>query len=301
MSAEIADGSEAVGLRDNVPEPLGRSGWLRVLVAYRPAIVGIAIIVLITIFCFVGPLLYHSDQVHTSPANALTGPGHAHPLGTDALGYDVLGRLMKGGQSTMIIGVAAALLSGLVGAIWGALAGYRGGVVDTVMMRVVDTVSAVPPILVIVFVAAVATPNILLLVAVITATHWVNTARLVRGEALSLRSREYVLAAKAVGASDARIVGNHILRNTASSATVQVTFEIANSILTLSTLSFLGLGIPPPEANWGGMLSDGLDSIYMGAWWLIYPAGLLLVFLVVAFNFVGEGLRDSLEVRLQVG
>jgi peptide/nickel transport system permease protein len=187
-----------------------------------------------------------------------------------------------------------------MGTAWGGIAGYVGGWLDSVMMRVVDSLLSIPPLLLVLILASTFTPTIPVLVVVIAFISWMGTARLVRGESLSLRVREYVQAAKAMGSSDGRIVFRHIVPNVIGPVVVQTTFSAANAILLLAALSFLGLGPPPPAANWGGMLTNGLNSIYDGYWWLIYPAGVAIVLTVMAFNFIGDALRDAMEVRLQV-
>jgi peptide/nickel transport system permease protein len=271
----------------------------RTFLEHRLAVVGLGIIVVMLLFCFVGPAFYHTDQVHTNLKEVLERPGSAHPFGTDDVGRDVLGRLMLGGQSSLEVGVAAALLAVCFGALWGATSGFAGGFVDAFMMRVVDTLLAIPPLLLMLLVASVFTPTIPVLILALSFVSWVVTARLVRGEALALRSREYVEAAAGAGASRRRLVLRHIIPNVAGTIVVQATFEVANAILLLAALSFLGLGPPSPATNWGSMLSDGLTYAYSGYWWLLYPAGIAIVLTVVAFNFLGDALRDALEVRLQ--
>jgi peptide/nickel transport system permease protein len=270
-----------------------------VFVKNRLAVAGLAIVVAMFGFSFIGPLVYHTDQVHTRLAALGLPPGGAHPLGTDDVGYDVLGRLMLSGQSSLVVALAAALLATVVGTLWGAIAGYVGGVVDAVMMRVVDSVLAIPPLILILLLASVFTPSTPLMILVVATVAWLAPARLVRGEAISLRTREYVQMSKAMGASSAWIVLRHITPNAIGTIVVQATFEVANAILLLAALSYLGLGPPPPATNWGSMLSNGLNYIYEGKWWLIYPAGIAIVVTVVAFNFIGDALRAALEVRLQ--
>jgi peptide/nickel transport system permease protein len=264
----------------------------------RLAIVGLGTIVLITLFSFLGPHLYVTNQVSTNIAGLTQPPSAAHPLGTDTVGYDVLGRLMLGGQSTLEVGLAAAVLSSLIGAVWGAIAGYAGGWVDSLMMRVVDSFLAIPPLLLMMILASAYTPTIPVLIIVIALVSWLITGRLARGDALSLRVREYIQAARMFGAGRSRIIIRHIFPNIIGTIIVQTTLSTANAILLLASLSYLGLGPPPPATNWGEMLSNGLNYIYDGYWWLVYPAGVLIVLTVVAFNFVGDALRDAFEVRL---
>jgi peptide/nickel transport system permease protein len=280
----------------------GGSAWrmiLAVFVRNRLAVAGVGIVAVIVLFSFLGPVFYHTDQVHTRLALINLPPSSAHPLGTDNVGYDVLGRLMLSGQSSIVVGISAALLATIVGTLWGAVAGYVGGAVDAVMMRVVDSVLAIPPLILILLLASVFTVSTPVLIFVVAIVAWLAPARLVRGEAISLRTREYVQLARAMGGRHLRIVLRHIAPNAIGTIVVQATFEVANAILLLAALSYLGLGPAPPATNWGSMLSDGLNYIYEGKWWLIYPAGIAIVLTVVAFNFIGDALRAALEVRLQ--
>ncbi len=280
----------------------GGSAWRLIASAFwrsKLGIAGVAIVVAMVAFSFLGPLVYHTDQVHTHLDAISLPPGAGHPLGTDDVGYDVLGRLMVSGQSSLLVGVAAALLATVVGTLWGAIAGYVGGAVDAVMMRVVDSVLAIPPLILILLLASVFSPSTPLLIVIVATVAWLAPARLVRGEAISLRTREYVQMSKAVGARSGWIVLRHITPNAIGTIVVQATFEVANAILLLAALSYLGLGPPPPATNWGSMLSNGLNYMYEGKWWLIYPAGVAIVLTVVAFNFIGDALRAALEVRLQ--
>ena len=276
-----------------------RLGSARTFLEHRLAVVGLGIIVLIVLFCFVGPYLYPTDQVNTFPSQVLQPPGGKFPLGTDALGHNVLGRLMVAGQSSLEVGISAAILAVCVGALWGAIAGFVGGGLEAFMMRIVDTLLAIPALLLLLLLASVFTPSIPVLILALSLVSWVFTARLVHGQALALRSREYIQAAAGAGARSWRLVIRHIIPNVTGTIVVQGTFEVANAILLLAALSFLGLGPPSPATNWGSMLSDGLNYAYSGYWWLIYPAGLAIVLTVLSFNFLGDALRDALEVRLQ--
>ena len=262
------------------------------------AIVGLGLVFFAVLFCFIGPHLYHTNQV-TTTYNINNAPSNQHLLGTDQNGYDVLGRLMVGGQSSLEIGFAVAIIATFFGVIWGAVAGFVGGVVDTVMMRVVDTLLSIPTLLLLIYLASVFKPTLKLLIIVISAVSWLSPARLVRGEALSLRVRDYVKAVRVMGGGSRRIVIRHIIPNAIGTIVVNATFQIADAILVMAVLSYLGLGLPPPAANWGGMLSDGVNYVYDGYWWLIYPAGFAIILTVVAFNLIGDAIRDSLEVRLQ--
>jgi peptide/nickel transport system permease protein len=282
-------------------EPV-RSLWrqgLGVFAENRLALVGVGMFVLLAGLCFLGPLFYHTDQVHTDLTKVHLGPGAGHPLGTDGVGYDQLGRLMLGGQTSIIVGLAAGILATAVGTIWGAIAGFAGGWVDSAMMRVVDAMMSIPALFLFMLLAAIVTPSVSMLIIIIGAFAWLGPARLVRGEALTLRSREYVQAMRAMGGTGGRAVRRHIVPNAIGTVIVNATFQVADAILYVAYLSFLGLGVPPPAANWGGMLSDGLADTYSGHWWLLYPPGIAIILIVLAFNFIGDGLRDAFEVRLR--
>ncbi len=263
----------------------------------RLATIGLVVLVLIAIFCFVGPLFWHTDQVHTNLMGALQPPGRGHPLGTDDLGRDVLGRLMVGGRISLIVGVTAAVVATTVGALYGSLAGYAGGAVDAGMMRVVDAVISIPTLFIVLFIASLAPPTVTTLIVAITVTSWLVPARVIRGEALTLRRLDFVRLVKTMGGGSTRAVTRHVLPNTVSTMAVNATFQVADAILMIATLSFLGLGPRPPAANWGGMLSGGLNYEYSGYWWMIYPAGIAIIITVMSINLVGDGLRDALSPK----
>jgi peptide/nickel transport system permease protein len=286
-----------------VDEQAPHEGALRlaidVFAESKLALASAATIVLIVLFCFAGPLVYRTDQVHTDISQATLSPSSAHPLGTDDVGYDVLGRLMVGGQTSLEVALGAAAVAVVLGVLWGAIAGYLGGLADSVMMRIVDAILSIPALFLLLFLASVATPSVGTLILVVGLIAWLIPARLVRAETLSLRKREYVEAVKVMGGGPVRIVLRHIVPNTIGTVVVNATFQIADAILLVAALSFLGLGIPPPAANWGGMLSNGLNYTYSGYWWLVYPPGIAIVLTVVCFNFIGDALRDAFEVRLR--
>jgi peptide/nickel transport system permease protein len=285
-----------------LPAGKPRSAFRRsmdVFLENKLAVTGVAIIVAMLAFCFIGPLLYHTDQLHVNFAVENLPPGKGHPLGTDSEGHDILGRLMFAGQVSLEVGVAAAALATIVGVMWGAVAGYFGGILDSVMMRIVDALLAIPTLFLALVVVAIVTPTKPILILVIALTSWLTTSRLVRGEALSLRVREYVQAMKVMGGSGRRAVMRHIAPNAIGTIMVNATFQVADAIALVVALSYLGLGVPPPETDWGGMLSDGVQYVYDGYWWQIFPAGLAIIIVITAAIFIGEGLRDAVETRLQ--
>jgi peptide/nickel transport system permease protein len=262
-------------------------------------IVGVALLATIVAFSFIGPLFYTVDpngiDAYTAP---LAHPSSAHLVGTDYVGRDLLARLMAGGQSSLEVGIAAAFLAIALGAVYGAVSGLVGGAFDGVMMRLVDVALAIPVLLLLLLLAASVSVDIGVMILIIGLTSWLVPARLIRAETLTLRTREYVQAVQIMGGSRTRVIGRHILPNSLGTIVVNVTFQIADAILILSYLSFLGLGIPPPAATWGGILSDGLTNIAENAWWSVYPAGACIVLTVLAFNFMGHALQQTFEHRL---
>jgi len=275
----------------------------RVFVENKLAVVGLAVIILMILFCWLGPVLYGTNQTNAQQALVYSNPNLApsgrHLLGTDDAGFDVLGRLMFGGKNSLLVGLAAAALGTAVGALYGAISGFFGGWIDALMMRLVDTLLSIPPLFLLIVGAVIFHPSLMVLILVIAFLSWLIPARLIRGEALTLRVREYVQSVRVMGGTRKRIVVRHILPNAIGTIIVNATFQVADAILLLAALGFLGLGVQPPQTDWGSMLSNGVNFAVAGYWWEIYPAGIAIVLVVVAFNFIGDALRDSLEVRLQ--
>jgi peptide/nickel transport system permease protein len=272
---------------------------VRTFTKNKLAVIGVAIVCFMVLFSFVGPLLYHTDQVDTNIIESNLAPTGGHLLGTDNNGYDILGRLMVGGQSSIEIGLSVAALATFMGVVYGAVAGYFGKIVDTVMMRIVDILLAIPVVFLFIFISVIITPTTWLLIAVLAGLSWLAPARLVRGETLSLRTRDYVHAVKVMGGKSRRVVFRHIIPNAVGTIIVNATFQVADAILVLAVLQYLGFALPPPTATWGAMLSQGSSFLSDGYWWQVYPALVAIVLIVVAFNFIGDALRDSFEVRLQ--
>ncbi len=275
----------------------------RVFLENKLAVVGLLIIIGMVLFCFVGPFFYHTNQTNQqaallSPENA--PPGAGHPLGTDGTGFDILGRLMYGGQTSLIIGLVSAVVATVVGVLYGATSGFFGGWVDATLMRIVDVGLSIPILFLLIALETVFQKNsAFFLIVIIAAVSWLIPSRLLRGETLTLRVREYVQAVTVMGGNRGRIVGRHIIPNAVGTIVVFATFQVADSILLLAALGFLGFGVAPPATDWGSMLATGAESAGNGWWWQIYPAGICIVLVVVAVNFVGDALRDALEVRLQ--
>jgi peptide/nickel transport system permease protein len=272
---------------------------LEVFLENKLAVTGVGIFVFFILFCFVGPHIYVTNQLQVNFGLEELAPSGSHLLGTDADGFDVLGRLMIAGQVSLEVGIAAALLATVVGVLWGAIAGYIGGFVDSFMMRIVDALLSIPTLFLALVVVSMITPSKPVLIFVIALTSWLTTSRLVRGEALTLRTRDYVQAMKVMGGGNTRAVLRHIAPNAIGTIMVNATFQVADAIALIVTLSYLGLGIRPPQTDWGTMLSNGIQYVNDGFWWLILPAGVCIVIVIAAAIFIGEGLRDAVEVRLQ--
>jgi peptide/nickel transport system permease protein len=281
------------------PRGLLRRGW-DVFAENKLALASLGVVVFMVLFSFLGPVLYHTNQVNTNLQNYLCPPSGKHLLGCDEVGYDQLGRLMVGGQISLEVGVAAALVAVIAGTLYGAISGFIGGTFDAFLMRIVDAGLAIPYIMVIIILSVVFHPDPVIMIFVIAAFYWLGVARLVRGETLTLRTREYVQAVKIIGGKRMRAVIRHVVPNAIGTIIVQATFAIADSILILAGLGFLGLGIQPPSTDWGSMLSGGLAFLQGGNyWWLIYPPGIAIILTCIAFNFIGDALRDAFETRLQ--
>lgn len=281
------------------PRSLLRRGW-EVFAENKLALASVGVVVFMVLFSFVGPLIYRTNQVNTDLTQTLCRPGGAHLLGCNDLGYDQLGRLMVGGQSSIEVGLAAAVVAVLFGTLYGAISGYIGGAVDSLLMRLVDAGLSIPYIMVVIILSVIFHPNPLVMIFIIAAFYWLAVARLIRGETLTLRTREYVQAVRVVGGGGLRAVVRHVLPNAIGTIIVQATFAVADSILILAGLGFLGLGVQPPATDWGSMLSDGLKYLQSGGyWWLIYPPGIAIILTCIAFNFIGDALRDAFETRLQ--
>jgi peptide/nickel transport system permease protein len=266
---------------------------------HKMAVVALGFMVFIVLFCFVGPLVYHTNQVGSNINQAAEPPSLQHLLGTDQSGFDILGRLMVGGQTSLEVGLGAAALGALFGVLWGATAGYIGGIVDSVMMRIVDALLSIPALLLLLVLATIVQPTVVTLIFIVALYAWLVPARLIRAETLKLKNREYVEAAKVSGAGRLRLLFRHVIPNSAGTIIVNATFQVADAIILVAYLNFLGLGIPPPATNWGAMLAGGLTFALSGYWWMIYPSGVVIILTVMSVNYIGDGLRDVFDTRLR--
>jgi peptide/nickel transport system permease protein len=220
-------------------------------------------------------------------------PGPDHLLGTDRLGRDIASRLLYGARVSLFVAGTAILLATVLGTVVGLVAGYLGGWVDVVLSRTVDALLSMPTFFILVAVQSLLPPSVWNVVGIIGLTVWLGLARIVRGQVLSLREREFILAARAVGASTGRIIVRHLLPNVAGPVIVFATLGVADAILIEAALSFLGLGVPPFEASWGNMLTDGQVAALSGAWWIPLFPGLVILITALAVNLVGDGLQQA--------
>jgi peptide/nickel transport system permease protein len=278
------------------------SGWrlaLREFVSNRLAVLGAGIILFFVIFCFFGPLVYHTNQSSFNPLTTDLAPGGGHLLGTDEHGFDELGRIMYGGQTALEIGFFASFIATVIGTLWGAIAGLVGGLIDGIMMRFVDVLLSIPLLLIVLVLATKYSATVVDESLIIGLFSWLIPARLVRGEVLTLRTRDFVHAARTMGAGQSRIVYRHLIPNALSVVIVNITFQVADAILILAYLGFLGFGLQYPTPSWGDMLGNAQNYVASGYWWLVYPVGGCLVAVVLAANLVGDALRDALDVRLR--
>jgi len=279
-----------------------QSGWrlgLRSFMQNKLAVIGLALIAFFAVFCWVGPLFYHGNISVSILANTNGAPAASNPVGTDQQGFDILGQLMVGGQASLEIGLLAATIATVVGTLWGAIAGLAGGVLDGLMMRVVDVILSIPLLFIVLIVGAKWGSSVLSLALIIGVFSWLVPARLVRGEVLTLRVRDFVSAARAAGSRRSRLVLRHLIPNALSVVVVNITFQVADAILLVAVLGFLGFGLNYPVFDWGDMLSNGTQNLMNGYWWEVYPVGACIVLTVMAMNLVGDALRDALDVRLR--
>jgi peptide/nickel transport system permease protein len=262
------------------------------------AVTGLLIVGLLCVVALSASWLAPYDPQAIDTWHILEPPSRAHLLGTDPLGRDCLSRLIYGARISLLVGIVAVGIATVIGTILGALGGFYGKWIDGLIMRFVDIMLCFPTIFLIMAVIAFLEPSILNIMAVIGLTSWMGVARLVRAEFLSLRQRDFVLAARISGASNARIVFSHILPNAVAPILVATTLGVGGAILTESALSFLGIGVQPPTPSWGNMLTEGKDNLEI-AWWLSMFPGLAILVTVLGYNLLGEGLRDALDPRMR--
>ncbi len=276
-----------------------RSSWRKSLFSTPTSLIGIALLVLFAFAALLAPYLASSDPSALNLTSRLQQPSSLHLLGTDELGRDILSRILYGSRISLIVGISVVALSALVGIIAGCLAGFYGGLLDTLINIYISNAFLVLPgiLLAIAFVAFLG-PGLLNVIFALSISGWVNYARLIRAQVMAVKQREYIQAAKTLGASDVRIILRHILPNCVQPLLIQVAVGMAGAVLAEATLSFLGLGVPPPSPSWGAMLNDARSHLFDSPHLVVFPA-LAIMLLVLAFNFLGDALRDAYDPRLR--
>ena len=278
---------------------------------HKMALFGVITLILLVAYAFGGALIFSEGYAnHTDTTLRLNTPSTEHPFGTDTIGRDILARTIYGGQISILIGLIAVIIETLVGIIVGALAGYYGGLVDSILMRITEAMLNIPEIFLLIVMAKffggkipgvdvfgrTYSGSVIVIVVIIGLTSWMYLARIVRAEFLSLKENDFILAARATGTSNSEIIFRHILPNSMAPIVVSATLGVANAILAEAYISFLGLGVQPPTATWGNML-DGANNYLESAPWLWFFPGLLILLTVLSINFLGDGLRDALDPR----
>ncbi len=301
----------ALDVLETPPLSLGRMAWLKFR-RHKMALVGVGILVFLILYCTLGSFVFSERYANYNETGiALNPPSARHPFGTDVIGRDILARTIYGGQISLLIGLVAVMIETSVGIIIGALSGYFGGLVDNLLMRLTESILIIPQIFLLLVMAkffAGDIPDIhlfgrdfsgsvIVIIIIIGLTSWPYLARIVRAEFLSLKENEFVLAARATGTSTFDIIFRHILPNSIAPIVVSATLGVANAITLEAYISFLGLGVRPPTATWGNMLEGAYNYIDKPYYWLWLFPGLLILLIVLAINFVGDGLRDALDPR----
>jgi len=273
-------------------------GFWRAFRRNRLALIGGVVVVVLAALALLAPAIAPWDPNRPDVKKILDAPSRAHPLGTDQLGRDVLSRMLYGARVSLAVGFVSVGIATLIGIALGAAAGYHGGTIDAMVMRLVDLMLVFPRFFLLLAVLAFLRPSIWTIMVVIGLTGWMSVARLIRAEFLTLKEREFVLWSQSIGASAYRIIWRHIMPNAIGPVLVAMTLGIPAAILTESGLSFLGLGVQPPHATWGNILNEGKDAIEIG-WWLSAYPGVAILITVLSYNLLGEGIRDALDPRLR--
>lgn len=266
----------------------------------RLASASAVVVILLVLSALLAPWVVPRDPLHIEMDHKFAKPGQAgFLLGADELGRDLLSRLLHAGRVSLSVGLMTALIAVVIGSVLGALAGYYGRTVDTLIMRFADVLLSVPTIFVLLALSAFLKATLSTIILIIALNSWMSVARLVRGEILSIKQREFILAARALGASDTRLIFRQLIPNALAPVLVAATLNVATAILTESSLSYLGYGIQPPTASWGNMLNNAQSYVLYAPWVAVYP-GIMITLTVLSFNFAGDGLRDALDPRLNV-
>lgn len=290
-------------LQDDIPEPHWGVRLLRSLGQQKSAQLGVAILALVVFAALFAPFISPLDPDSQSLTRVMKPPlwegeGHLFILGTDHLGRDLLSRLIYGARISLIVGLTATIMAGSIGLMLGLLAGYYGGKMDYLIMRLVDFVLSFPFILLALAAIGILGPSLWLIVTLISLRQWTIYARIVRGNVLSLREQEYIIASRSIGGSNLRIIARHILPNVIAPVIIIGSLYLGRLIVIEAGLSFLGLGVPPPTPTWGGLLAEGRSYLYV-SWWIVTFPGLAITLTVLGSNLVGDWLRDVLDPRLR--
>lgn len=269
--------------------------------ANKLAIASCIYIIILALACFLVPHLHPTNQTNqaiafNTPQNE--PPSSAHLLGTDSNGFDELGRIFFGGEYSLTLGFLAGFITIVLGTTYGMIAGFVGGITDTIMMRFIDAFLSIPYLFLLITLITVFGRSTVFLICIIGFTLWWGNSRIIRGDALLIRNLDYAKASTSMGASKLHVIRSHVFPNSISNIVTVATFSVADAILFLSALGFLGLGIEPPQTDWGTMLQSGSDQIQNGYWWEVYPIAVIFILVVVAINYIGDALRDAFEVRL---
>jgi peptide/nickel transport system permease protein len=290
------------------PLSLSQLAWRRFR-RHGPAMAGVVVLVLMIVYALAGSLFFSErDANYNDTSQRLLAPSAAHPFGTDTIGRDVLARTIYGGQISLLIGLTAVIVETVLGIVVGALAGYYGGLVDSILMRITEAMLNIPEIFLLIVMAKyfggkipelnilgrTFSGSVVVIVLIIGGTSWMYLARIVRAQFLSLKENDFVLAARATGTRNINIIFRHILPNSVAPIIVSATLGVANAILAEAYISFLGLGVQPPTATWGNMLEGANNYLESAPWLWIFP-GLLILLTVLSINFLGDGLRDALD------
>jgi peptide/nickel transport system permease protein len=274
---------------------------LKIFVGNKLAVASVIFIALVAAACYLVPWLHPTNQTN----QALTfgtvwnaAPSIHHPLGTDSSGFDELGRIFYGGEYSLTLGFLAGFITIVVGTLYGMISGFVAGFTDTVMMRTIDAFLSIPYLFLLITLITIFGRTTTFLILVIGLTGWWGNARIIRGDALLIRRLEYAQAATAMGASKWHIIRRHVFPNSISNIVTVATFSVADAILFLSALGFLGLGISAPQTDWGTMLQAGAAQLENGFWWEVYPLAIIFILVIVSINYIGDALRDAFEVRL---
>lgn len=274
-----------------------QDAWMR-LKRNRVAMFSLVLLIFIVLMCAIQPLIAGDSYKVQNIYNMNEGPSAEHWFGTDALGRDVFDRLWVGGRVSLIIAFVGTVIECVVGTIYGGISGYFGGKVDNIMMRIVEMLNSIPYLIVVILISVRLGNGIVPLLIALALTGWTGIARMVRGQVMQLKESEYVMAAKTLGASPMRIIMKHMLPNTLGIIIVYITFDIPSYIFAEAFLSFIGLGIQPPQTSWGAMASEGQQMMLFYPYQVIFPA-LAIGLTMLSFNLLGDGLRDALDPKLR--